>query len=205
MTDRELVTVIIPVKPPEPYLNSLISEIRRELNGVPIEILVQREKGLSYAVKKGIERSNGKIIVVLDADGSHSPKYIKPMVELVKSGYDLVLGSRYVKGGKTHHGFFRRLISRMYCVIARVMLNLNVKDPMSGFIVMKRELAEKLEISNLSFKFGLELICKAEKIYEYPILFEKRKEGKSKADFMQGVETLKLMWRLRSLIKNKDA
>lgn len=201
-----MITVILPVKPPEPFLETLKEEIHKELWDVPHEILIQTEEGLSYAVRKGIEKARGEIIVVMDADGSHSPKYIRPMVELVQNGYDLVLGSRYVKGGKSYLGFFRRLISRVYCKIASLMLHLDIKDPMSGFIVVKRELMEKLELADLSFKFGLELICKAKKVYEYPIFFEKRKKGRSKANFKQGLETLKLIWNLRRrMLRNNGA
>jgi len=200
-----MITVIVPVKPPEPFLEVLENEIHKELHDVPHEILIQTEEGLSYAVRKGIEKSRGEIIVVMDADGSHNPKYLRPMMELVQNGYDLVLGSRYVEGGNSDLGFFRRLISRIYCKIASLMLHLDVKDPMSGFIVGKRELAEKIELADLSFKFGLELICKANKVYEYPIFFEKRKKGRSKANFKQGIETLKLIWNLRKTLRNNSA
>jgi len=200
-----MITVIVPVKPPEPFLEILENEIHKELHDVPHEILIQTEEGLSYAVRKGIEKSRGEIIVVMDADGSHNPKYLRPMMELVQNGYDLVLGSRYVEGGNSDLGFFRRLISRIYCKIASLMLHLDVKDPMSGFIVGKRELAEKIELADLSFKFGLELICKANKVYEYPIFFEKRKKGRSKANFKQGIETLKLIWNLRKTLRNNSA
>ena len=132
-------------------------------------------------------------------------QYLRPMVELVQDGYDLVLGSRYVEGGSADLGFFRWLISQIYCRIARLILHLDIKDPMSGFIVGKRELAEKLELADSSFKFGLELICKANKIYEYPIFFEKRKKGRSKANLKQGIKTLKLIWNLRKMLKNSDA
>jgi len=200
-----MITVILPVKPPEPFLEILKEEIHKELCDMPHEILIQTEEGLSYAVRKGIEKARGEIIVVMDADGSHSPKYVKPMVELVQNGYDLVLGSRYVEGGSADLGFFRWLISQIYCRIARLILHLDIKDPMSGFIVGKRELAEKLELADSSFKFGLELICKANKIYEYPIFFEKRKKGRSKANLKQGIKTLKLIWNLRKMLKNSDA
>jgi len=200
-----MITVIVPVKPPEPFLETLKEEIHKELYDVPHEILIQTEEGLSYAVRKGIEKARGEIIVVMDADGSHNPKYLRPMVELVQNGYDLVLGSRYVKDGRSDLGFFRRLISRIYCKIASLLLHLDVKDPMSGFIVGKRELAEKLELADLSFKFGLELICKANRVYEYPIFFEKRKKGRSKANLKQGIETLKLIWNLRKMLRNNGA
>jgi len=200
-----MISVIIPVKPPEPFLEILEKEVHKELYDLPHEVLIQTEEGLSYAVRKGIEKAKGEIIVVMDADGSHNPKYIRPMVELAQNGYDLVLGSRYVKGGGVNLGFYRLLTSRIYCRIACLLLNLNVKDPMTGFIVGKRELLEKIELADFSFKFGLELICKANKIYEYPIFFEKRKGGRSKANLKQGIETLKLIWNLRKTLKNNNA
>jgi len=68
-----MITVIVPVKLPEPFLETLKEEIHEELYDVPHEILIQTEEGLRYAVRKDIEKARGEIIVVMDADGSHSP------------------------------------------------------------------------------------------------------------------------------------
>lgn len=65
--------MIIPVKPPEPYLSELKKQIRYALWDRSHEILLQFEKGLSNAVQAGVDRAQGNLVMVMDADGSHNP------------------------------------------------------------------------------------------------------------------------------------
>ena len=193
-----MISIIIPCKE-EPYLPTLISEIKNVMQE-SYEVLIQTEKGLGYAVKCGIERSKGEIICVLDADGSHSPKYIPYMINQVMF-YDIVIGSRY-KDGNTKDSFTRKVISRFYCEFAKELFRLNVNDSMSGFFVVKREVFEKYPITIKGYKILLECLVKSRQdfvVKEYPIVFEQRKLGKSNASIKQGFQTLwfitKLYWR----------
>ncbi len=199
-----MLSIIIPVKEPEPFLPILISQINKCVEQ-PHEILVQREKGLGYAVMCGIKKAQGDTIVIMDGDGSHPASAIQEMTKLLVWGYDIVIGSRYA-GGATHDTFSRELISRIYCAVAQLLFGLHVKDNMSGFIAAKREVFEHYPINCKSFKFGLELLVKSRSTYhatEYPIVFEKRKLGKSKASPMEAVKTLLLIFRLCMQIKSK--
>ena len=187
-------TVIIPALN-EPYLPTLL----RELNSY--EVLVQTEPGLSNAVLQGVKRSHNKKLVILDGDGSHSPRYLPAMLKLLDT-YDVVIGSRYIIGGYTEDSWSRQQISKFYNRLAKFILQINVKDNMSGFIVAKRRVFEELNIENTGYKIGLEVIFKSKgkfKIAEYPITFTKRKEGKSKANLRTGLQTLwfinKLFWK----------
>ena len=65
------VSVIVPVKPPEPYLPTLKQRIQHALCGTPHEILVQTEKGLAYAVKCGAEKAKYPVVAVLDLSLIH--------------------------------------------------------------------------------------------------------------------------------------
>jgi dolichol-phosphate mannosyltransferase len=196
-----MISIVLPVLN-EPYLPTLLGEIEYFLDGVPHEVLVQTEKGSGYAVKCGIARSKGEIIIVCDADGSHPVKVIPSMVELLKfSGYDIVVGSRYVADGKTQDSFIRKVISRVYCEFAKELFGLNINDNMSGFIVAKKEVFEKYPISNSGFKFVLGLLVESKgdlDAVEYPIVFEQRKLGKSKANYKEAWHTLVFMCRLKA-------
>jgi len=130
-----LVSVIIPCKN-EPYLNCLVSAINDYLV-YPHEILVQTEPGLSSAVLCGVRKSKGNIIVVLDADGSHNPRSLNKMVDSVRT-YPVVVGSRYIDGGTSNDSIARQFLSRLFCKVARAGLNLEIKDPMSGVVVVER-------------------------------------------------------------------
>ena len=193
-----MISLVIPCKD-EPYLPTLLSEIN-DVMQEPYEVLVQKEGGLGYAVKCGIERSKGEIICVLDADGSHPPKYLPYIINQIMF-YDIVIGSRY-RGGNTQDSFIRKVISRFYCEFAKELFGLNVNDNMSGFFAVKREVFEKYPITNKGYKILLECLVKSRQDFvakEYPIIFEPRKLGKSKANLKQGIQTLwfiiKLYWK----------
>lgn len=131
------ISVVLPVKY-EPYLPRLQKHIRDCLEfAEPYEILVQKELGLSTAVLYGVKNSNGESLVIMDADGSHNPKYIRKMVSKLNS-YDIIVGSRYVNGGGTEDHFVRQLISLLFCKFARTVLGLKINDTMSGFIAFKK-------------------------------------------------------------------
>src|SRR3990170_3437498 len=185
-----LVSVIIPCKN-EPYLSRLISEIYYSL-AYSHEILVQTEPGLSSAVLCGVRKSKGNIIVVLDADGSHNPRSLNKIVDLVRA-YPIVVGSRYVNGGTSNDSIARQFLSRLFCKVARAGLKLEIEDPMSGFVAVERQVFDAIKLRSSGYKFALELIVKSNgrfKIFEQPIVFERRKIGASKTGVKEGIETI---------------
>jgi dolichol-phosphate mannosyltransferase len=186
-----IASVILPVKD-EPYLSTLLNQLEG------YEVLVQREPGLANAVLYGVKRSHGEAICVLDADGSHNPKYLPEMLKYL-SVFDVVVGSRYVHGGGTEDYFLRMLLSRLFCKLARFILRIHVNDCMSGFIVARREVFEQLNLKPLGYKFGLEIIAKSKgkfSVAEFPVFFEKRKMGFSKTGFGQGIKTFAFILKL---------
>ena len=185
-------TLIIPVKD-EPYLSTLLSQ----LDGY--EVLVQREPGLSNAVLCGVARAHGDRLVVCDGDGSHPASAIPAMLQLLDA-YDVVVGSRYVYGGKSLDSFGRRILSRFFNGLARGILRISVRDNMSGFVAVRREVFEQLDLHPWGYKWGLEVIYKSKgrfKVTEYPIRFEKRKKGKSKTRLREGLRTFAFIFKLR--------
>lgn len=190
-----MLSIIIPVKEPEPHLKFLIAEIDRTVT-CPYEILVQREKGLGYAVMCGVKRARGNLIAVCDADGSHPISALPEMIWLAEKSekkYDVVVGSRYVAGGDSFDSFVRRFISRVYCSCIRRYLRLPVKDCMSGFVVARRILFVWYPIENCGYKFLMELLYRGRgvvSVVEVPIVFCRRKAGKSKASLREGWRTL---------------
>lgn len=153
---------------------------------------------MASAVLSGVKRSSGKVIAVLDGDGSHNPASLPSMIRLL-SEYSIVVGSRYVAGGATEDYPVRQFLSRLFCMFARALLKLNVKDAMSGFIVAKREVFESVQLNPLGYKYALELLVKSAgkfRVAEYPIVFEKRKMGVSKTGVTTAMTTVALIGRL---------
>jgi dolichol-phosphate mannosyltransferase len=146
------------------------------------------KKGLVSAIMEGIKSSKGQNILVMDADLSHSPDVIPRMVrELSSPDTDIVVASRYVRGGSIKGWpFKRRLISKGAVKIAQYGLGLNKKvtDPMSGFFALKRHIIENLKIDSAGYKILLEILVKSDgaRIKEIPYTFTNRTAGKSKLD-----------------------
>ena len=146
------------------------------------------KKGLVSAVMDGIKSSKGQYILVMDADLSHSPDTIPKMVkEISSSDVDIVVASRYIKGGSIiGWPFKRRLISKGAVKIAQYGLGLNKKvtDPMSGFFALKRHIIDNVKINSAGYKILLEILVKSDdaRVKEIPYTFTNRTAGKSKLD-----------------------
>jgi dolichol-phosphate mannosyltransferase len=160
--------------------------------------LVKRFKklGLSSAVLEGWKIAEGDVLGVMDADFSHPPEKIKELFEVIKKGEaDFTIGSRYVKGGRIEGwNFKRKLMSKTATFLSRVYTK--VKDPMTGFFMVKKQVIENVELNSKGFKILLEIIIKGkyQNIKEIPITFINRIEGKSKAN------TKEILFYLQNLV-----
>lgn len=162
-------------------------------NKYPIKVIHREKKeglGRAYvdALKKLLSGSDRPDFVIqMDADLSHDPAAIPQMLEKIRD-CDLVLGSRYIPGGRTENwDFFRKLISRFGNIYARSILNVPYHDLTGGFKCFRREVLENIDLDLLSstgYNFQIETTYKAHqkgyKICEIPITFTERKSGVSK-------------------------
>jgi len=180
-----------------------VEEYARNLknHGYSIQI-IRREnmRGLSSAIVTGIERAKGEAIVVMDSDLSHPPQTIPQMVEeLRNSDCDIVVASRYVKGGSVSGWpFKRKLISKGATKIAQHGLGIKIKDPMSGFFAFKRHIVNNIKFDAIGYKILLEILVKARgaKVKEIPYNFIDRTAGSSKMNFSVGIDYLQSVWKL---------
>lgn len=160
--------------------------------------------GFKHAIELGADR-----IVQMDCDFSHDPKDVP---RLVAEDADLVIGSRYVKGGATPGWpFKRRLISRMGGIFIRTVTGMPLKDPTGGFKCWKVSALKAMEydtIESAGYSFQLEMNHRAWKtgleIREIPIIFTDRVKGYSKISAGIAVESIKISLRLRFGKKKKN-
>jgi len=132
-------------------------------------------------------RNPPNYIIQIDADLSHDPKVIPIMLKKIED-CDLVLGSRYIRGGGVENwNFTRRLVSRFGNIYARFILGMPIYDMTGGFKCYRREVLEKINfdfLSSIGYNFQIETTYKAYrlgyKICEIPIIFKERKTGSSK-------------------------
>ncbi|AEF97133.1 glycosyltransferase [Methanotorris igneus] len=168
----------------------------------PVKVIVREKKlGLASAILEGIKSARAELVVVMDADLQHPPEYV---LELLKNsnGYDIVIASRYVKGGEIEGwSIFRKVISKGASLLAKIMLPKirKIKDPESGFFLVRRSkiLAIADKINPTGFKFLLEVLCVGDfKVKEIPYTFRPREHGKSKFNFKEVINYIKLLLRL---------
>jgi len=147
-------------------------------------------RGLSGACIEGILSSSAPFVAVMDADLQHDETLLpKMLAELKAGGTDLVVASRKVDGGTVGEGLssVRAWGSNIANGLAQKLLNVTLKDPMSGFFMIRREKAEALapKLSPQGFKILLDLVSSADgslKIKELPFTFRERRHGESKLD-----------------------
>ncbi len=155
----------------------------------------------------GIERQYD-VIMHMDADFSHNPRYIPEFFEAIKTN-DLVLGSRYIKGGGVvNWGFKRKLMSMGGSLYSRIILGLKTRDLTGGFKCFRRKVLETIDVNNLKstgYSFQVETTYKTFlngfKIKEIPIIFEDRIIGQSKMSSGIFVEALLMVIKLKLSVK----
>ena len=187
------------------------AEIVRDLaRGEPRIGLLSRpgKQGLGRAYLAGFRRAldeGAEFICEMDADFSHDPRYLPDLLAAAETRYDLVLGSRYVRGGGTvNWGLARQLISRGGNVYARAILGLPVSDATGGFRCYRRRVLETLDLGAIQsngYSFQIEMVYRTRRagfrVGEVPIIFPDRRVGQSKMSRRIVLEALLTVWRLR--------
>ena len=161
--------------------------------------------GLGTAVIDGFAAASAPVVGVIDADLSHPPHALPRMLAVMRThGADMVIGSRYIPGGGTHHwGPGRLLMSRAACVMARSLTP--VRDATSGFFLIRRDLAGGVKISAGGFKICLELLVRGRPaaVAEVPYVFEGRTAGESKMNLREALGYLDQLKDLRRFIRER--
>jgi dolichol-phosphate mannosyltransferase len=147
--------------------------------------------GLGTAYIAGFRRAlaeGAHLICTMDADFSHNPRYIPDMVSKIGEGYDLVIGSRYVRGGGASGCTWPRiLLSWGANGFARILLGLRAHDTTAGFRCYRREVLISValdEIKASGYSFLIEMLHRVQRrgwqVGEVPVIFENRQLGTSK-------------------------
>jgi len=139
--------------------------------------------GFKRALAEGVD-----LVYTMDADFSHDPRYVPAMVDKINQGYDLVIGSRYVRGGGASGCTFnRKLLSWGANAFARTMLGLHAHDTTAGFRCYRRQVLERMDLDGIKasgYSFLIEMLYQVQRrgwrVGEVPIVFENRRLGASK-------------------------
>ena len=147
---------------------------------------------LERSILNGFSHARGDKLAVMDADGSHPPANLPKMAELLGE-YEMVVGSRFVEGAEFKASAARCLVTALTRYMA-YEAGSKLRDPMSGFFAIRREVLDRCRFRPITWKTALEVELRARpKTVEVPIRFAERVEGKSNTSLKIG---LKLLWQL---------
>ena len=152
--------------------------------------------GFHWAIDQGFD-----VLVEMDADGSHQPEQLERLLAAVDDGADLVLGSRWVPGGKVvNWSWHRELLSRGGNLYARIVLGIPLKDATGGYRAFRRSTLEGLnlrEVASQGYCFQVDLARRSVEagfnVVEVPITFIERTRGESK---MSNAIVVEALWRV---------
>lgn len=193
-----LISIIIPIKD-EPAVQELIDDISNEIKQNHEIIIVDKSRirphiqnakvisqisdGLGNAFVEGLSAAKGDIVALMDGDSSHRPEDLNKLISKIGE-YDIALGSKLVKGGQSNDTPGRKIVTLAFSLLTRLILWIDIKDPMTGFMAAKRSVLDDLTLKPRGFKVVIEIVYKSQaKTVEVPILFRERLAGSSKAGF----------------------
>jgi len=157
-------------------------------------------RGLAGACIEGLLASSASAIAIMDADLQHNETLLPRMLDDIRDGADLAIGSRFAEGGGAEGGLSRsrRRKSRLATEVAKRTLGVRLSDPMSGFFMMRRSLLDAIapKLSTQGFKLLLDIVASSPsslRIVERPFEFRPRIHGHSKLDSLVVLEFLGLI------------
>jgi dolichol-phosphate mannosyltransferase len=178
----------------------IVNAIARQDSRVRL-LVRQGQRGLSGAILYGWQHTDAAILGVMDADLQHPPELLPALISSIYAGHDLVIGSRYIAGGRLGDwNPIRKLLSAAAVWVTWPIQKsgLFAKDPMSGFFLVRRECLERIPFQRSGFKLLLEILVRARirSVEEIPLSFGQRYRGASKASFRVAIDYGRLLARL---------
>ena len=119
-----------------------------------------KKGSLGSSLREGFRNARGEYVIVLDCDLSHDPADIPKLLGR-RAEADIIVGSRYVKGGAADMPLQRVVLSRTYNFIAQALLGLSIRDVTTGYKLYKREMLDELGLESDGFGLQVEIVVKA--------------------------------------------
>jgi dolichol-phosphate mannosyltransferase len=194
---------------------ALADELARELGAISV-LRRPAPAGLGSAYRDGFRWGLARgydVLVEMDSDLSHDPAVLPVLLRRLDAGADLVIGSRYVPGGiAADWPWPRRMISRLGCRYAQVMLRLDTRDATSGYRAYRADALRAVDLDTVranGYGFQVEMAYRVSaaggKVREIPIEFRDRRAGQSKMSSDIVVEALWLVtkWGVRDRLMRR--
>jgi dolichol-phosphate mannosyltransferase len=174
-------------------------------------VIPERRRGYGGALETGFTAARGDYLVTLDADLSHEPDFVAKLWR-ARTLADIVIASRYTRGGTAYGERSRRLLSHLLNLFMRRALSMPVGDMSSGFRLYRREVLAGLKFEGRNFEVLEEILVKAYaegfSVHEVPFTYFPRESGSSHARLLRFCLDLTRftfkLWRLRNSISSAD-
>lgn len=165
------------------------------LRNKKVKLIVRKnERGLGTAVGTSVKKATGNVILFMDADFSHDPKDAPRLIKLTKD-YDIVSGSRHMKGGGMKSTPYRKFASLAGKLAGKLyiglILGLNITDYTNGYFAIRKSILDKLDPKKIFYGYGdyyfrlfYYAIKKGAQIKEIPVFYKLRESGESKTNFL---------------------
>ncbi|MCD6407712.1 glycosyltransferase family 2 protein [bacterium] len=214
MLDKKIkLSVVIPARNEEENIENTVSSLIPFLNPSETEIIIvndhsedkteeigkelsekysfvkivnnEKEPGFANALITGFENSKGEFVLPVMADMCDCPATIPEMVKKAEEGFDIVCGSRYMKGGKKIGGpKLQGFFSFFVCKSLKWLINLPTYDVSNAFKLYRKKIFERIKPKEKGFAISMEITLKAYfsgyRISEVPTIWKGREKGKSK-------------------------
>ncbi len=184
---------------------------REAAAGLGARVVPERRRGYAGAIETGLAEARGDYILTLDADQSHDPEFVARMWRDRRQA-DIIIASRYVRGGASYGPWLRSALSRFLNTVLRRALSMPVRDLSSGFRLYRREAIEGVKLEGRSFDVLEELLVKAYargfSVIEVPFTYFPRGSGRSHARVIRfGLDLMRSsvkLWQLRNSVESAD-
>jgi glycosyltransferase involved in cell wall biosynthesis len=159
--------------------------------GLDLKLIKNPAGGVVNAIKKGLKAAEEDYLLVSMADLSDDYSAVDEMCRLMDAGYDIVCGSRYMKGGRQIGGpLAKKTLSRIAGVSLKYLAGLPTHDATNSFKLYRRSVLDSIEIeSDGGFELGMEIVVKSHfggfKVTEIPCVWTDREKGKSRFKVVQ--------------------
>lgn len=159
-----------------------------EIPGLRLETRLT-DRGLTKSIRRGIELATGDTVVWMDCDFSMPPEVIPQLLAKVEDGWDVAVGSRFIKGGSAKQGAGNEsglaiVLSHALNIVTRLLLTTRFHDYTSGFIAVRKSVLDAVPLrgdyGEYFMDFIYRVILKKFRIVEIPYACVPRRAGESK-------------------------
>lgn len=184
---------------------------REAAEGLGARVIPERKRGYAGALMTGLAEAKGDYLLTLDADMSHEPDFVTKMWR-ARTRADIVIASRYTRGGVAYTSFVRKKLSDILNFVLRHALSMPVGDLSSGFRLYRREAVENLDLESRNFEVLEEILVKAYargfSVFEVPFVYFPRASGRSHARVIRfGIDIARSaikLWKVRNSLDSAD-